>query len=393
MASVVVLFASTVVHGQQNLNIYWGDLHGHSNISDGTKNAQTPKRQTAADYYTYGRDVAGLDFLALTDHSCDISNAEWAGLQTTAQQFNNPGNFVSLIGYEWSDENKGHRAVLLPGYGSGPAYGDPYYKQYLGQWPTVECPEANFVTYDQFWSKVSAQGGIVAGSHPTLGNGIDWNYHDGEVEMLAEIARGMPASFNDETAMSCETSPNGRGVQDALARGYRVGFIGVSDTHACYPGKGAKTAVLATELTNAAVFDALEKRHTYAVSRDMFDVSFTINDHIMGDEFQTNDMLTITLSASTGAMNITKLEILKNNQVVWQNTPSSPSGTLSVTDLPGAETAWYYGRVTLLNGQKAWASPIWVSTAPEPSSVMLSIMGVVSLSIYVWQKRKMAKAS
>ena len=40
--------------------IFWGDLHGHSNLSDGTG--------TPEDYYRYARDVAALDVVALTDH-------------------------------------------------------------------------------------------------------------------------------------------------------------------------------------------------------------------------------------------------------------------------------------------------------------------------------------
>ena len=40
--------------------ILWGDLHGHSNFSDGTGLPE--------DYYRYARDVAALDVAALTDH-------------------------------------------------------------------------------------------------------------------------------------------------------------------------------------------------------------------------------------------------------------------------------------------------------------------------------------
>ncbi|MCP4716596.1 MAG: hypothetical protein GY868_15855, partial [Deltaproteobacteria bacterium] len=40
--------------------IYWGDLHGHSQLSDGTG--------TPDDYFAYARYVSGLDVAALTDH-------------------------------------------------------------------------------------------------------------------------------------------------------------------------------------------------------------------------------------------------------------------------------------------------------------------------------------
>ena len=40
--------------------LVWGDLHGHSGVSDGTG--------TPEDYYAYARDVARLDVAVLTDH-------------------------------------------------------------------------------------------------------------------------------------------------------------------------------------------------------------------------------------------------------------------------------------------------------------------------------------
>ena len=41
-------------------NIYWGELHGHSNLSDGTIDIDS--------YFQIARDNAKLDFCALTDH-------------------------------------------------------------------------------------------------------------------------------------------------------------------------------------------------------------------------------------------------------------------------------------------------------------------------------------
>ena len=40
--------------------LLWADLHGHSDLSDGTG--------TPEDYFRYARDVAALDVAALTDH-------------------------------------------------------------------------------------------------------------------------------------------------------------------------------------------------------------------------------------------------------------------------------------------------------------------------------------
>jgi len=44
----------------QTPRVLWGDLHGHSNLSDGSGSAE--------DYFRYARDIAGLDLAVLTDH-------------------------------------------------------------------------------------------------------------------------------------------------------------------------------------------------------------------------------------------------------------------------------------------------------------------------------------
>ena len=74
--------------------ILWGDLHGHSNFSDGTG--------TPEDYFRYARDVAGLDVAALTDHDhwgtpfLDQHPEMWAEIQRQVQHFNEPGSFRDL---------------------------------------------------------------------------------------------------------------------------------------------------------------------------------------------------------------------------------------------------------------------------------------------------------
>ena len=48
--------------------IYWGDMHGHTAISDG--------KGSLDDYFIHARDVAKLDFVVVSDH--DFGNsAPW----------------------------------------------------------------------------------------------------------------------------------------------------------------------------------------------------------------------------------------------------------------------------------------------------------------------------
>ena len=55
-------------------SIFWGDLHGHSGLSDGLGD-------TADDYYLFARDIAYLDVCALTDHGVAHWNEQIAAVQ------------------------------------------------------------------------------------------------------------------------------------------------------------------------------------------------------------------------------------------------------------------------------------------------------------------------
>src|SRR3989339_2261472 len=55
---LLLLLCTGTVFGQYH--IYWGDVHGHSSLSDG--------KGSPDDYFTHARDVARLDFAILTDH-------------------------------------------------------------------------------------------------------------------------------------------------------------------------------------------------------------------------------------------------------------------------------------------------------------------------------------
>ncbi len=81
------------------MHVYHGDLHNHTSYSDGSL---TP-------YDAFTRAVAaGLDFLAVTDHSYAIDDAEWADTLTQANAFTRDGAFVALRGFEYTQGAEGH---------------------------------------------------------------------------------------------------------------------------------------------------------------------------------------------------------------------------------------------------------------------------------------------
>ena len=75
------------------MNLSSGELHAHTSESDG--------KGTVQQAYEYARDVAKLDFFAVTDHSNSITPTEYANIHiATADKLNDPGKYVTLYGFE-----------------------------------------------------------------------------------------------------------------------------------------------------------------------------------------------------------------------------------------------------------------------------------------------------
>lgn len=98
------LFLTSIVVGQNPLRPFWGNLHSHTSYSDGT--------QSPYDAFVYAKDVAGLNFLAVTDHMEQLSSTELSQCQNFATFTTQNGVFVSICGYEWSSPYYGHVNVF-----------------------------------------------------------------------------------------------------------------------------------------------------------------------------------------------------------------------------------------------------------------------------------------
>ena len=120
--------------------IYWGDIHGHTSISDGLG-------ADATEYFTFGRNVSRLDVCALTDHG----HFDWPQTINAVKGFYEPGRFVTILAQE---------------AGAGPDHINIYHRgddtPHIQGWPS---------TYDVFFAAVLAQYNestpiVAVGPHP-----------------------------------------------------------------------------------------------------------------------------------------------------------------------------------------------------------------------------------
>ena len=76
------------------LRRYWGDLHGQSGETVGTNPARS--------YFAYARDKAFVDIVGHQGNDFQITDAFWQELNRLTAEFDVPGRFVCVPGYEWS---------------------------------------------------------------------------------------------------------------------------------------------------------------------------------------------------------------------------------------------------------------------------------------------------
>ena len=240
--------------------ILWADLHGHSNLSDGTG--------TPEDYFHYARSVAALDVCALTDHDhwgmvpLSKSPEMWDEIREQVERFDEPGRFVALLGFEWTNWVSGHRHVV-------------YFDDDLGANTVLSSIDASYETPALLWGALRGGNALTVAHHPAGGPvPIDWSIPpDPELEPVVEVASVHGSSEAPDAPIPIYSAVAGRFARDALDRGYRLGFVGSGDSHDGHPGlahlaspSGGVAAILAADATRGAVREALRARRVYATN-------------------------------------------------------------------------------------------------------------------------------
>jgi len=338
--------------GTPRLDLYFGDVHGHSRLSDGTG--------TPEDYYRFARQVSRLDIAALTDHAdygtIPIQGAVWKRIQRAANQANEPGAFVTFLAFEWTNWTYGHRNV--------------YYRD--GDGPLFRSIDPESDTPQELWDLLKPHEAMTIAHH--VGGGpirTDWAIAPSPQEWLVEICsvHGCSEVFGGEAAIYRPVK--GAFVRDALARGYRLGIIASGDTHDGHPGRrstGAFTnglvGVYAPELTREAVWDAFKQRRVYGTSGPKIILNFRVADRPMGSEVTwSKDQGPIPIVCrAIACAPIRHAQIIRNGKPVYEIEGDGPTATVLLEDPePPPGENWYYARVLQQDDQMAWSSPVWVT--------------------------------
>jgi len=348
-----------------DLNLFWGDIHGHTILSDGLKSPE--------EYFQFARDEAALDFSAIADHSQYLSDEDWEHIQRAAAEFNVPGGMVTLLGYEYSLNARmthyGDKCIYYPG-DEGP----------LLRATDIDRSEyADMAEHAPTWKNHGAMMILHQHAH---GSG---SFYDPELVRLCEVYSIWGASEDLPSATrplmpARDRDYSGHLAADLLAEGWILGLMAASDDHAGRPGKtdwlrvrraypGGLAAVWAAELTREAVWDALWNRRCYGTTGARIALEFEVDGEPMGGILTGEHPEPHIEVAVTGTEAVALVEVLRGREVVYSYTGVGPSVRFTVNDLlqPG-QSAYYYVRVTQADGEMAWSSPVWINPEPAPAN-------------------------
>ena len=335
---------------EDDYQLLWGDIHGHSYCTDGTHSPEF--------FYGYGRDVGYLDFCALTDHDT-FSHEVWQGMMDSAEKANEPGRFTTFLGYEWAGELSQSICVLFKNAVGG---------YYPGSEITSHYPQ-NLIDLIKYEDAM-----IIRHDMPPPGN--RWQKLDASdsLERLVEMYSPFHCSETAHSSAARGPLDDGNSIQAALADGLRFGFVGCSDSHISMPGrrqgvsKGSPgyragiyglTAVYAAENSREAVFDALLSRRCYAAT-DRIYLDFQVGNQPMGSELHLREPRIIRARAA-GTAPFVHGEIIKNNDVVYSTAQGALEAEFEYVDKAEiCPNDYYYLRITQEDSNMAWSSPVWV---------------------------------
>ncbi len=379
-----------------DLRIYWGDIHTHSELSDGTG--------TAAHSFYYGRYVACLDFMALTDHGEIMMWTPWSVdiLESETNAAYDPEHFVTFQGTEWTDVVTGHYTCIFNG--------NQLIKDPILSYLYLPTPETLWEALDAF-TETTGCSALALPHHTTQLSYIqDWTYMNPKYVKIVEVTSVHGAFLYEQRhplnyVGAIDPPPNyvnGSSIIDAFRMGYRMTLYASSDQHDGHPGHslshtpafvghqrpwsmwhtrnehpypGGIVAVYAQNLTRESIFSGLDSQYVFANSdhgRPLID--FSINGTRVGDgstlvvddEFVSRE-ITVFL-AQDGAPAATKhtaasvtpswspdwsatIEIIKNGEILTQIPINSPVINITyIDDTPITGTS-YNERCVLRNGQ------------------------------------------
>ncbi|WP_455539679.1 CehA/McbA family metallohydrolase [Terrisporobacter sp.] len=337
--------------GEETLNHYYGNLHSHTNYSDGMG--------YATEAYEHARDKAKVDFLAITDHSNSFDNEskasmadgsmseEWVEGHKIANEYNKSEDFTAIFGYEMS------WSASTGKYGHMNTYNTPGFESRTN-------PDMNLKNYYETLKK--HEGSISMFNHPgeTFGDFSGFGHYDEEIDERITL---IEVGNSDGAVGSNGYFPSYNEFINALDKGWHIAPTNGQDNHKGKWGDAntTRTVVLAEENSREALYQAMRDRRVYSTEDENLQLDFKINGNIMGTILEDTEELSfdVTVKDPDTTENSAKVEIVANGGKIVKSMRMTSNEQNFKFTLP-SDYSYYFVKVTQADGQIAVSSPIWV---------------------------------
>lgn len=319
---------------------FWGDLQGQSEEDIGTGSLES--------FFEFARDKAPLDFVSHQPNDFNVTDEQWKRMQVVTRQFHEPDRFVPLLGMEWSATSAAGGDHNLIYFGDTAAL----HRSSHWQVPTEPGWQQDRTTVRELLDQLRKEN-VIAIPH-VGGRRAPMALIDPDIMPLVEI-------------YSCWGSFEWV-IDDALARGHRVGFVANSDGHsgrpgAEYPGasdhfgvRGGLTCAYAKRLTRDGLREAFKSRRTYATTGERIIMKFESDGHWMGAEYATATPPRLSFEV-TGTADLEAVSLMRGTEVIgqWRATTDASSNVIRIT--------WGGARGIDRNKTTVWDGRLWITNA------------------------------
>lgn len=339
--------------GEVTKNLYFGQLHSHTNLSDGTG--------TIDEAYKYADNVANVDFLAVTDHSNWFDNdtkaniadgsvsKTWKTGRDAANKYNKDGEFVAIYGYEmtWSGSTGG--------YGHMNTFNTEGFETRSNSKMNLQGYYNALKTQSQSSSQFNHPG-------KTFGDFSDFANYDKEIDNvinLVEVGNGEGA------IRSSGYFPSYEYYTRALDKGWHVAPSNNQDNHKGKWGNAntAKTVIEASELTRESVYDAIKNMRVYATEDENLRISYEVNGNTMGSILPKTNKLDFEINVEDidEGDNLKKISIIGDGGKVVKSIDNiNDTKKEWKFSLDESTSSYYYVKVEESDKDIAVTAPIWV---------------------------------
>ncbi len=338
--------------------LFWGEIHSHTELGDGSGDFEG--------VYRHAKEEGCLEFATVSEHAEYFTDNQWEWMQDVINAWNEPGRFVTLVGYEFIGLQK-DRIVYTS---------RPRLELVRGTYHATR-------TLDKAWSRFHGDEQVVGGPHGTMVHKTKWEHHDPDVERFAEIYSMWGACDFREGPLVASWIEEGRGltVNEILQRGARLGFTAGGDCHDGRVGFASEdpegqgttphtfaaiilyrcglTAANMTDLDRKDLIGALRNRRTYATTGDRILLDFSVSGLPMGSVGRASQA--VCTATIHGVSALEEVQIIKDGNVVWRQPMEGLDVTVRWRDPePPTQEHYYYLHLIQRDGQRAWSSPVWI---------------------------------